>query len=433
MGRLFWKIFLWFWLALALLNLAVGTGVKIYLEQTGHFGNEALKTQVSAIALAFEQGDFIKAKNLLLETSKQSRSPIFVLDERGKDILGRSLPPKIHYIAESGRLDDHHKLLHAQTTLPNGRTLEVVAPRLHPPRGRLGGTPIWLALTITLLISTLVCYLLARYLSGPVRRLSRASHQLAQGNLEVRVDETKRRDEIADLGKDFNLMAGEIQGLLQSQKQLLQDVSHELRSPLARLRVALALARREVTNKDQYLDRLDRDLDRLDSLVAEVLTLSQLNSVTHPKEDLNISQLAESIVKDCQFEAQQRRCLIDARIAPDIQLHASPELLHRAIENIIRNALSFSPEAGTIEVSLKAINNKLEISVSDEGPGIPEDQISRLFDPFVRMDSARGHAPGGYGLGLSIARKAVEIHHGNIAMENREGKGLKVVIQLPMS
>lgn len=431
MGRLFWKIFLWFWLALALVNLAVGTGVKIYLEQTGHFGNEALQTQVSAIALAFEQGNFIKAKNLLVETSKQSKSPIFVLDERGRDILGRPLPPKVHFIRQNGSLENHRKLLYALTQLPNGRKLEVVAPKMHPPKGRLGGTPVWLALTITLLISTLVCYLLARYMSTPVRRLSRASHQLAQGNLDVRIDDTKRRDEIADLGKDFNLMASEIQSLLHTQKQLLQDVSHELRSPIARLRVALALARREVANKDQYLDRLDKDLDRLDSLVAEVLTLSQLNSVKHPKEDLNISQLTESIVKDCQFEAAQRDCVIKARIEPDVELYASPELLRRAIENIIRNALKFSPEKASIEVSLKSVESKIMIIVSDEGPGIPEDQTSKLFDPFVRLDSARGHAPGGYGLGLSIAKKAIEIHQGSISMENREQRGLRVLIELP--
>jgi len=430
MGRLFWKIFLWFWLALALLNLAVGCGVKVYLEQTGHFGAEALKTQVSAIALAFEQGNLVKAKSLLLETSKQSKSPIFVLDESRRDILGRPLPPKIHYISVAGKLEDHHKLVHAQTQLPNGRKLDVVAPRQHPPRGRFGGTPLWVALTITLLISTMVCYLLARYLSTPMRRLSTATHQLAQGNLNVRVDETKRRDEIADLGKDFNLMAEEIQSLLHAQKQLVQDISHELRSPLARLRVALALARREADN-EQYLDRLDKDLDRLDSLVAEVLTLSQLNSVKHPKEDLDISELAASIVKDCQFEAEQRDCVIRAHIDPEVSLHASPELLRRAIENIIRNALKFSPQKATIEVILRTVGDTININVSDEGPGIPEDQLTKLFDPFVRMDSARGHAPGGYGLGLSIARKAIEIHDGTIKMQNRQSKGLTVFIQLP--
>jgi len=281
-------------------------------------------------------------------------------------------------------------------------------------------------------ISTLVCYWLANYLSRPIRRLSSATRQLSEGQFQVRIGSLKRRDEIADLGRDFDRMADKIQQLLSAQKQLMQDISHELRSPLARLQVALALAMRDGANREAYYERLGRDLDRLEVLIGEVLTLSRLDTVSYEKEMLDLSELVVSIIDNCGIEAAHKGCELHLDSAPGISLHGSPELLHRAVENIVRNAIKFTAQGTRINVSVRCLRGWAIIAVRDQGPGIPEGSETVLFEPFVRIDQARQHKTGGYGLGLAIAKKAVELHQGSISAENVAPGGLQVTIRLPL-
>lgn len=430
MGRLFWKIFLWFWLALALLNLAVGWGVKIYFEQTGDLDDRALQVQVMAVAVAFEQGDLDRARELLKAVTKENRRPVYVIDKQGHDVLGRPVPRFLTLSAASSN-GNNERIYHARVTLPNGISYQVLAPRKPFFRGKFPHPPLWLALSITLVISTLVCYWLAKYLSNPIRLLSNATRQLSTGRLDVRVGRLKRRDELADLARDFDQMADKIQQLLNAQKQLLQDISHELRSPLARLQVALALARRNNFDNQTDYDRLGKDIDRLEVLIGEVLTLSRLDTVSYGKEAVDLSELVSNIVENCRIEASHKGCQIDASVEAGISIFGSGELLHRAVENILRNAIKFTADNTPIGVSLKREKETLVISVSDQGPGIPEGSEETLFEPFVRIDQARQHNTGGYGLGLAIARKAVELHDGHISARNLEQGGLKVTITLP--
>jgi signal transduction histidine kinase len=431
MGRLFWKIFLWFWLALALLNLAVGWGVKLYFEQADASTEQRLETQVNAIALALDQGDKTRAQRLARSLAAKNKWPIFVITPEGRDVLERPIPPRLASHIASGQFDSRF-LYHAETEVSSGERYHIVARKRPPKRGHFGRAPLWIALSITLLVSTLVCYLLAKYLSKPVSNLSNATHQLAAGNLDVRIGPMKRRDEIADLAGDFDRMAEQLQSLVNSQKKLLQDVSHELRSPLARLQVALALAQRNDGDQQRYFDRLHRDIERLDFLIGEVLTLSRIDTVDYPKERFSISELCQEIVRDCALEAEQKQCRLMAEIEPGIEISGRSELLRRAIENILRNAIKFSPDDSLIAFSLARKDGWITTQVSDQGEGVPESDALNLFDAFARADTARDHSISGYGLGLSIAKKAVDLHRGTITLANRSPRGLVATIRLPV-
>ena len=294
MGRLFWKIFFWFWVALVLLNLGVGWGIKLYYGQIQQKDDRLLEEKVQEAARAFEAGEARRARRLLERTRRETDSAVFVVNDRGRDFLNRPLP---RFVAEAVREQDSddHRVYKQLVTLPDGDRLQLVA--LYRPSWlrSFRATPVGIVFGIILVISTLVCYWLARYLAGPIQRLSSATHQLAAGDLSVRVGEIKRRDEIADLAVDFDRMADKIQALLGAQRQLLQDISHELRSPLARLQVALALARRKDSERATDYDRIGRDLDRLEELIGEVLTLSRLDTVTYAREPVPVGDRGSSM------------------------------------------------------------------------------------------------------------------------------------------
>lgn len=433
MSRLFWKIFIWFWCALALLSLSIGWGVKVYVEQARPLSEQLPQAQVAAISLAFERGDTRKARNLLRELNKEIRFPIFVVNAQGEDILDRRLP---HFV---GRLLNHEgegskRLFVTEVHLPDGETYKVVAPR-QQPFAENSNPPQWLGLSIALVISTLVCFWLARYLTAPIARLRNATHQLAGGQLSVRVgDLWGRKDEIADLATDFDKMADKIQELINGRQQLLRDVSHELRSPLARLQVALALARRIGNGENSYLDRIERDLLRLEELIGEVLALSRLEtSVYTPlNEAISLSELVREIVDDTSLEAGQKPCRLETGIEENIIFTGNGELLRRAIENIVRNAIKYTAVNTVVTVSLLRREDWLVIRVRDQGNGVAEQDIATIFEPFVRLDAAREHESGGYGLGLAIARKAVELHGGYITAFNcPDGPGFCIELSLP--
>ncbi|MFA5493188.1 MAG: ATP-binding protein [Porticoccaceae bacterium] len=430
MNRLYWKIFVWFWFALALLSLSIGWGVKVYVEQARPLSEQLPQAQVAAISLAFERGDTRKARNLLKELNREIRFPIFVVNSQQDDILGRPMPRFVDNLVRRNKVDN--KLMFVtEVKLPNGETYQVIAPKQQPFASE-SPPPRWLALLITLAISTLVCFWLARYLSSPIARLRDATHRLAGGEFSVRVGDLRgRKDEIADLAADFDTMADKIQQLLHSRQQLLQDISHELRSPLARLQVALALARREGTGA---LDRIERDLLRLDALIGEVLALSRLESSPDIPldETVDLSALVAGIISDTSLEAEQKPCTLDARIAPAVVVVGNAELLRRAIENIIRNAIKYTATGSAVSLTLAALDQQVLIQVCDQGAGVADKDLAMIFDPFVRLDSAREHQTGGYGLGLAIASKATELHGGHILARNREDTaGLCVELALP--
>jgi two-component system sensor histidine kinase CpxA len=319
-----------------------------------------------------------------------------------------------------------------------------------------------LGILIAIISSGLVCSILARYLTSPIVRLRAATQKLASGDLTARagVPGSRRHDEMAELMRDFDRMAERLENLVNAQSRLLTDISHELRSPLARLNVALELARqRSGVDARSALDRIDRETNRLNELIQRLLTIARLEAGNESieKSPVHLEQIIQEIAKDAAFEAQSRRCQVEATIVDDCVVMGSPSLLHSAIENVVRNAIRYTEEGTSVEVRLEqgvglpntglqsVSPQKVELQnhdlghpeavvrVTDSGPGVPEDALDKLFRPFYRIDDARGRQTGGVGLGLAITDRAVRLHGGTIRVSNRPQGGLMVEIRLPLS
>jgi two-component system sensor histidine kinase CpxA len=274
-----------------------------------------------------------------------------------------------------------------------------------------------------------LCYVLGRHLTSPVRRMQKTVERFGEGDFSARVN-SRRRDELGDLARTVDRMAERIEMLLRSQRRLLQDISHELRSPLARLGVAVELARGGGDATTAF-NRIEKEADRLNTLVGELIQVTRAEG--DPKglatELLRLDDLVRVIIDDAHIEAERRGVQIRTDIT-EAEVYGNPELLRRAIENIIRNAIRYSPEAGTVDVRLYHAGTALRVSVRDEGPGVPQESLAHIFDPFYRVEKDRGRTSGGVGLGLAIAKRAVELHHGQMRASNIS-PGLLVEIDVP--
>jgi len=287
------------------------------------------------------------------------------------------------------------------------------------------------------LLTGAFCWGLARYLSDPARKLSRATHQLAGGDLGVRVAPSmgRRRDELADLGRDFDAMAARIEELVGNQRRLLSDISHELRSPLARLNVALELASDDASPTSRaFLTRIGEESAELDTLIGGLLSLQRLEARENQIErtPLDLAQLVSRVAGDVAFEAENLNQTVEVTRLDECEIQGNAELLRSALQNVARNALLHG--AGKcIEIALEKTSDAALVSVRDFGAGVPDDLLERLFEPFYRVATARDRQSGGTGLGLSITRRAIEAHGGQVRAFNAQGGGLRVEISLPLS
>ena len=301
--------------------------------------------------------------------------------------------------------------------------------------GNLGRIHIWTFLPYFYLVigaSAALCWLAAVGVILPIRRVAATIARFGQGDLSARVH-THRPDEIGQLGRSFNQMAERLERLIVSERRLLGDISHELRSPLARLKFAVKLARTSA-DPDTALDRIERDVNRIASLVSDIveITFVEGDPALRGAETFTVSEVVEEVVRDCSVEAEPRGCRIQlsGRIAG--QTLGSRELLRRAVENVLRNAIRYSPERTAIEVEISNQDQNAVIVIRDHGPGVPEDALAHIFDPFFRVEEARDTNGGGSGLGLSIAKRAVQAHHGSISAQNAS-PGLRVRIAIPVA
>jgi signal transduction histidine kinase len=282
-----------------------------------------------------------------------------------------------------------------------------------------------------LFVLALLCYGFARYLTNPVRELQQAVDCFGRGDFEARA-RVNRGDEIGQLARAFNQMADRIQILMAAERRLLLDISHELRSPLARMSVAVELARMG-EDVESHLNRIQKEADRLNTLVGELLqvTRAEGDASRIRSQRVALDELLADVVEDGRLEAEARGCGIAIESNP-VSIAGDPELLRRAFENVVRNGIRYSPQGTDLEVRLHRHERQACIEVRDHGPGVPEDSLHRIFDAFYRVESDRDRASGGVGLGLAIARRAVELHHGTVTARNAD-PGLLVEIDLPLS
>jgi len=449
MKSVFLRIFLSFWVAQALFFVLAILVTLAFRPRSSTW--EALRTTVLNDAVStYEEGGDQKLRDYLegIEHSQHVRAYLF--DEQGNEVSHRGAPDWAMRVAAGGPRGPHDgflfpapQVLRDSRASSDGKHRYTIVLGLPPgPRVFIGprGLP-FTGLIIGVLSSGLVCYLLSWYLTKPIVQLRTAARQIAAGDLTARAGAPaiSRRDEVAGLMRDFDAMAERLETLLNAQSRLLNDISHELRSPLARLNVALGLARQRAgVESTDMLDRIELEAARLNELIGRILTLARLEDGEQlvPQTPVPLDEIVESVSEDAEFEAQERHCHVHTSIAKgNWQVRGNASLLHSAVENVVRNAIRYTQEGSAVEIELKSETRGIReavLRVSDSGPGVPSDSLDKLFQPFYRLDDARGRQTGGVGLGLAITERAVRFHGGKVSAFNRPQGGLVIEIRLPM-
>jgi two-component system OmpR family sensor kinase len=442
MGRLFWKIFFAFWIAL--MAAAAATGSAVWWHRYSREGADRElagappdRQMTDMAASLLTHGGIEPLRRWMAEMTNRRRFSLFVVDEAGRDILGRAVPESALAHAKALASEPSARPVARQVASPQGQSYLLFVPRAAESR-RPPPPPFlepWQLILIGTASSLGVSALLAWYLARPIRNLRWAFNAAADGKLETRVLPRmgRRRDEIADLGRDFDRMAQQLQTLVSAQARLLHDLSHELRSPLARLHAAAGLLRQDPENLPRSLDRIEQETDRLDALVGEVLDLARLEGGTSPAPTarLDLAELVSSIVEDARFEAQAAGRDVSFHSRDAAIVIGRADLLHRAIENVVRNAVKYTRTGTQVDVELRATAACATLTVADRGPGVPNDELTRIFEPFYQTNSER--RADGFGLGLAIAQRAIHLHGGSIRATNQSAGGLCVGIELPLA
>lgn len=448
MRSLFLRIFLSFWLA----TLLIGAALVVL----------ALTTDSRRAAFQRHEARLVRLGQEMVSSYRAGREPpvpdlprrrsggdeprAFLFRDAEGPLFGPPAPRMARRLAAeasaTGERQVHRGPRGLWLALPLGEEYVLVAEEPPPSRLQRLLDPYGLSLRlgVAFVIIGLVSWLLARSLAAPIQRLRLATRQLADGDLGTRVGPTlgRRRDEVAVLARDFDRMAERIETLLEAQKRLLRDISHELRSPLARLNVALELARQKAgEGAGGSLDRIGREAERLNELIGQLLTLTRLEGAGEevPREVVDLAALVREVARDADFEARGRGRAVAVTACEPASVEGVPELLHRALENVLRNAVRFTADGTAVEVALTRVPDRpdlVRIEVRDRGPGVPEGALGDLFRPFYRVADARDRQSGGTGVGLAIAERAVRFHDGIVRAENVPGGGLAVTIELPM-
>ena len=449
MGRLFWKFFLSYWAALLVAVFGVSAAAWLYVlaERNPDLSLEAgprASFIVSSAASTLRHGGLPALRELMDDWGRSGTVRLFVTDSAGRDLLDRRVPPDALSRARALVETEAEPSMVRRVRLPGGDTYLLFLPTATMPpleRFLMGVRP---APPVVLLVTGAVVSLafgalLAWYVARPIRHLRSAFASVSTGRFETRVAPLigRRRDEVADLGRDFDGMVQQLQALTAAQRSLLHDVSHELRSPLARLQAAIGLARQSPQKLEASLDRIEIEAGRVDELVGQLLTLSRLEATVaggplEHAERIDLVDLVASVAADAHFEAQACGRAVAFTGEGDLVAEVRVELLHRAVENVVRNAVQHTAPGTTVEVSATRSPSGAEllVTVADRGPGVAEAELETIFEPFYR--GAQGQPGRGFGLGLAIARRAVAAHGGRVRATNRPGGGLVIEMSVPL-
>jgi len=435
---LFWRILASFWLAITLV-----AGLSILL---GHMLNQdawilsrhpGLNSLTEEWTQTYESQGEDAAQDILQQRKRQYHIDVQVLNESGDPLVRGTFPRRAAAFEARQNNDDRHlpwRRLTAEYTSPKTGDVYLFIYRIPHPEldawHRDSLTWPLSALTIALVVLTLFSLLVTLSITRPLSRLRGAVHDLGQATYQQNslARLANRRDEFGVLARDFNRMGSRLQSLIGSQRQLLRDVSHELRSPLARLRIALALAERAAPEEREKLwPRLTRECDRLEALISEILVLARVDADNASAEEVDLNALLLAVQKDAQLACPEQPVQIEAQ--PQLNLRGWPTMLERAVDNLLRNAQRFSPAGQPIEVTALRQGEKIQISVRDHGPGVEAEHLRQLGEPFFR---APGQSAPGHGLGLAIARRAAERHGGSLILDNHPQGGFIATLELPL-
>ncbi|QQS33696.1 MAG: HAMP domain-containing protein [Acidobacteriota bacterium] len=449
--KLFVKIFLWF-----LLAIFATIGVMTYITRT--FQTEPMSSRMersrrnqmtifsgTATQIAAAEGEAgLRAFLTRLRDTDPPRK-VDLVETNGSlwfgdsgemagsaDVVSRALSSGVIELQS----DEEKALGAAPVDFPDGRRLVLVIQwdRQAPPALFFGSTTGYLRLAGLIATAIIACILLAFYITSPIRKLREAAKRLAEGDLATRVAGKigRRRDEISDLAREFDRMTERIESLINNQVRLNRDISHELRSPLARMNVALEIARSKANPETTpILNRIESESERLNDMIGRLLTLAKLESGSHDIESLRIDldELVKDVAADADFEARGKGRYVNVSKADHCVVLGSENLLRSAVENVLRNAVRYTKEGTAVDVSVVRQNGKAVVTVADHGGGVPEDELKNLFRPFYRVGEDRTRSTGGIGLGLAIAERAVNAHKGAISARNENG-GLVVEIKV---
>jgi two-component system, OmpR family, sensor histidine kinase CpxA len=459
-NSLFIKICLSFWFTTLFM---IGSVVTVdWLTKTGPF-HSPRHPPASGVALALqgqtgvwvlEHEGVSSLRDFVDRLYEATGSRAYYFDGKGVELTGRPGPRGVGDLAalalSSDRTDPVDSMDNGMAALKiagsGGETYAVVTelrplPPPPPPDGRDSVFMKIVRLLVVMTASGAICYVLARYLTAPILMLGAVARRLASGDLSARVGPAlgNRNDEISGLALDFDRMAERIESLLTSQRVLLRDISHELRSPLARLHVALELSRqRSNVEAQKSLDRIEREANKLNELIEQLLILNRVESGTSGLEraKINLAKLIGDIAEDADFEATSLNRSVKVSLMDECIIEGNTDLLRRAIENVIRNAVHYTSEGSAVDILLRRVRENdasyAFITIRDHGEGVPEEAVVRLFKPFYRVDDDRNRQTGGAGLGLAITEAAVRCHGGMVRAENSPDGGLMVEIMLPV-
>ncbi|CAI0726168.1 Sensor protein CpxA [Serratia liquefaciens] len=433
-GRLFWKILLGFWLTFIIMTQALWVAFSLYGDRyeppENAMARRAVTLQLTSAATQLREGG-LPALNAMLKDWSDD-------DRRLLSVTPMAQPPAAEEPVFEGRRRLKEVTAWVKDSGGTGYLLsydmralrEEYSPNRRPHVFNIPMPMLWVGGLAGLLFSTVLAWNLTR----PMRKLRDGFDRVAQGDLSVRLFPAMRRrhDELSEVARDFDSMAERLELLVSAREQLLHDVSHELRSPLARLQLAIGLARQNAGNVENSLQRIEHEAGRLDKMIGELLALSRAESNSLPDEEyFDLHGLVDAVVSDARYEAQIPGVEIVLQASSDVEytVKGNAELMRRAVDNIVRNALRFSSHGQRVTVVLTRIDQLFQIEVSDQGPGVEESKLSSIFDPFVRVKSSMSGK--GYGLGLAITRKVVLAHGGQVEARNGEQEGLVITLRIP--